>query len=205
MLAKPTDLISVEDYLTGELHSNIKHELIDGYVYAMAGASANHERISVNVLRKFGNHLENMPCEPFGSDMKLKINANFFYPDVMVDCHFDDSQPYFTETPIIIVEVLSKSTRRNDTTLKLLSYINIPSLQEYVLIEQDFVDVQVVRRSEGWFARHYYLGDEVTFESIGLSLSVEDIYHRVQNDDMLEFLANKTPHDIGQRHSPNSN
>jgi len=193
MLAiKPTDLISVEDYLTGELNSDIKHELIDGCVYAMAGASANHERISVNVLSEFRNHLKRSPCEPFGSDMKLRINANFFYPDVMVDCLFDNSEPYFTQTPIIIVEVLSKSTRKKDTTLKLLSYINIPSLQEYVLIEQDFVDVQVFRRSENWLVRHYFLGDEVTFESIGLTLPVEDIYHRVQNDDMLELLANKT-------------
>ncbi|MDO9214777.1 MAG: Uma2 family endonuclease [Methylococcales bacterium] len=192
MLAiKPTDLISVDDYLTGELSSDIKHELIDGCVYAMAGASANHERISGNVYRKFGNHLENMPCEPFGSDMKLRINSNFFYPDVMVDCRFDNSEPYFTQTPIIIVEVLSRSTRKKDTTLKLLSYINISSLQEYVLIEQDFVDVQVFRRNEGWIPSHYFLGDEVTFESIGLTLPVEDIYHRVQNDDMVEFLANK--------------
>jgi Uma2 family endonuclease len=193
MLAiKNTDLISVEEYLTGELSSDIKHELIDGTIYAMAGASANHERISVNVLRKLGNYLENKPCEPFGSDMKLRINANFFYPDVMVDCHFDNSEPYFTQTPLIIVEVLSKSTRKKDTTFKFISYINIPSLQEYVLIEQDFVDVQVFRRSENWLARHYFLGDDITFESIGLTLSVEDIYHRVQNDDMLEFLANKT-------------
>jgi Uma2 family endonuclease len=192
MLAiKDTDLISVEDYLKGELTSDIKHELIDGCVYAMAGASANHERISVNILSEFRNHLKNSPCEPFGSDMKLRINANFFYPDVMVDCLFDNSTPYFTQTPIIIVEVLSKSTRKKDTTLKLLSYINIPSLKEYVLIEQNFVDIEVLRRSEGWLPKHYFLGDEITFESIGLTLSVEDIYHRVQNDDMAEFLTNK--------------
>jgi Uma2 family endonuclease len=192
MLAiKDTDLISVEDYLKGELTSDIKHELIDGCVYAMAGASANHERISVNILSEFRNHLKNSPCEPFGSDMKLRINANFFYPDVMVDCLFDNSTPYFTQTPIIIVEVLSKSTRKKDTTLKLLSYINIPCLKEYVLIEQNFVDIEVLRRSEGWLPKHYFLGDEITFESIGLTLSVEDIYHRVQNDDMAEFLTNK--------------
>jgi Uma2 family endonuclease len=189
---KNTDLISVEDYLKGELSSDIKHELIDGCVYAMAGASANHERISGNIYRKFGDHLEKNPCEPFGSDMKLRINSNFFYPDVMVDCLFDDSEPYFTETPTIIVEVLSKSTRRKDTTLKFLSYINIPSLKEYVLIEQDLVDIQVFRKSEGWLVKHYFLGDEITFESIGLTLSVEEIYHRVQNDDMMEFLSNKT-------------
>ncbi|MCX7098547.1 MAG: Uma2 family endonuclease [Methylococcales bacterium] len=192
MLApKNTGLTSVEDYLQGELISEVKHELIEGVVYPMASNSANHQRISVNVLSEFANHLENNPCEPFGSDMKLKINSNFFYPDVMVDCLFDNSTPYFTETPTIIVEVLSKSTRRKDTTLKLMSYINIPSLKEYVLIEQDFVDIQVMRKSEGWIPKHYFLGDEVTFEAIGLTLSVEDIYHRVQNDDMVEFLNNK--------------
>lgn len=191
LAAKNTGLISPEDYLKGEPLSEVKHELIDGHVYAMAGASANHERISVNVLRKFGNHLENTPCEPFGSDMKVRAGSNFYYPDVTVDCYFDDSEPYFTETPIIIVEVLSKSTRRTDETIKLMSYINIPSLQEYVLIQQDFVDIQVIRRSEGWLPKHYFLGDEITFESIGLTLPVEDIYHRVQNDDMTEFLSNK--------------
>lgn len=192
MLApKNTGLISVEDYLKAELIGEVKHELIEGAVYAMAGCSANHQRISVNVLSKFANHLENNPCEPFGSDMKLKINSNFFYPDVMVDCRFDNATPYFTETPTIIVEVLSKSTRRNDTTLKLMSYINIPSLMEYVLIEQDFVDIQVIRRSQGWIPKHYFLDDEITFTAIGLTLRVADIYHRVQNDDMAEFLNNK--------------
>jgi len=122
--------------------------------------------------------------------MKLKINSNFFYPDVIVDGNFANSTPYFTKTPLIIVEVLSRSTRKKDKTLKLLSYINITSLQEYVLIEQDFVDIQVIRRSEGWLQKHYFLGDEVTFESIGLTLSVEEIYRRVQNEDMADFLNN---------------
>ena len=109
----------------------------------------------------------------------------------MVDCDFDNSTPDFTQTPTIIVEVLSKSTRKRDTTLKLLSYINIPRLKEYVLIEQDIVDIQVFRKSAGWIPKHYFLGDDCTFESIGLTLSVEDIYDRVQNDDMVEFLNNK--------------
>ena len=184
-------LISVEDYLADELSRDKKHELIDGHIVMMAGASANHERISGNIYRKFGNHLEGSSCEPFGSDMKVKIGSNFFYPDAMVDCHFDESKPYYTETPAIIIEVLSKSTRRMDETSKRFAYINIPSLQEYVLIEQDIVDIEVIRRSEGWISKHYYLGDEVTFESIDLSLSVEEIYQRVNNEDMLEFLAQK--------------
>ena len=186
-----TSFISEEEYLQGELSSEVKHELIDGRVYAMAGASANHERIAVNILRKFGNHLENSPCEPFSSDMKVKAGSNFFYPDVIVDCNFDESQPYYTETPVIIVEVLSKSTRKTDETIKRVAYLNIPGLQEYVIIEQDIVDVEVVRRSEGWQPKHYYLGDEITFESIDLTLSVEEIYHRVHNEDMIEFVNAK--------------
>ena len=187
--AEKDELISVEDYLTDELARDIKHELIDGVIYAMAGASANHERISGNIAAEFRNHLKRTPCESFSSDMKVKVGSRFFYPDVLVDCSFDESQPYYTESPVIIVEVLSKSTRRMDETTKLMSYINIPSLQEYVLIEQDFVDIEVVRRSEGWRPRHYFLGDQVHFESINLPLSVEEIYSRVKNEDMLEFLA----------------
>lgn len=192
MLAeKQNHLINFEEYLAGELIAETKHELIDGCVYAMVGTSGNHDRISGNVYTEFRNHLKNLPCEPFGSDMKVKVGSNFFYPDVIVDCHFDESEPYFTDTPIIIVEVLSKTTRRKDRTTKLSNYITIPSLQEYVMIEQDCVDVEVLSRKEGWFSKHYFLGDDISFESIGLTLSVEAIYDRVYNEDMLEFLAVK--------------
>jgi Uma2 family endonuclease len=190
---KNINIVTEDNYLQGELISEIKHELIDGCVYAMAGASANHERISGNVYSEFRNHLKNSPCEPFGSDMKVKVGSNFFYPDVSVDCRFDESQPYYVESPIIIVEVLSKATRKIDETVKLLSYINIPSLQEYVLIEQDYVDIQVIRRNESWLPRHYFLGDEITFESINLTLPVEEIYARVHNEEMLEFLSTRVP------------
>ena len=183
--------LSESDYLEGELISDIKHEFIDGQVFAMADASGNHERISNNILRKFGNHLENEPCEPFGSDMKVKVGTNYFYPDVLVDCHFDESQPYFATSPVIIVEVLSNSTHQTDRTTKRLSYINLPSLIEYVLIEQDFVDVEVMRKNDNWKSTHYFLGDTIHFESIDLSLSVEAIYHRVHNDNMRVFLQNK--------------
>ncbi len=190
-LSMQSEKISVEDYLKGELISDLKHQLIGGEVYAMAGASANHERISANIIRKTGNHLEDSPCEPFGSDMKVKAGENFFYPDVTVDCNFDESEPYFTESPIIIVEVISKSTRKMDESTKLTSYLKLPSLQEYILVEQDFVDVEVLSRKENWFPRHYFLGDELTLESIDLTLSVEEIYRRVNNADVLEYLANK--------------
>ena len=181
--------ISEQDYLAGERISPIKHEYINGDVYAMAGASVNHNRITVNVLRNLGNHLENTPCEPFSSDMKIKAGNDFFYPDVIVVCHHQNNDLYYTETPIIIVEVLSKSTRRIDQTLKRQAYQTLPSLKEYVLIEQDSVDVEICRRANHWQSEHYYLGDVVYFAAIDLHLPVGAIYARVVNPDMQEFLA----------------
>ena len=182
-------LISEQEYLEGELHSDIKHEYIDGMIYAMSGASAAHNRIAGNIYGEFRNHLKGKPCQPYSADMKVKIGSKYFYPDVLVDC--SDVDDYFTESPIILVEVLSKSTRRMDETTKRLIYLQIPTLQEYVLIEQDFVKIEIVRKSENWQPMRYYLGDELTFESIGLTLTVEEIYQRVKNEEMTEWLASK--------------
>lgn len=181
--------LSTDEYLAGEAHSKIKHQLIDGDVYAMAGSRVNHGRISMNFLRSLANHLDSSSCEPLGSDMKVKTNNNFYYPDVIVDCDFDEARPYFTDSAKLIVEVLSKSTRRIDQTIKRADYLSMPSLEEYILIEQDIADIEVVRRNEGWQSKHYYLGDEVALGSIGITLTVEDIYHRVKNDDVLEYLG----------------
>jgi len=191
--ASPSVLITEEDYLNGELLAETKHELVNGQVYAMAGASKNHERISTNMIRKFGNHLEISPCETFGSDVKVRTPAgNYRYPDCMVVCNDQTDNDYFTESPTILVEVISRSTRKIDEQVKRMEYINIPSLQEYVLIEQDFVDITVYRKSDDWRPTHYFLGEEVPFESIKLSLKVEEIYHRVVNQDMTEFLESQS-------------
>lgn len=187
--AQQTAFISEQEYLAGEQTAEIKHEYIDGQIYAMSGAHANHNRLSATLMREIGNHLKGKTCQPYASDMKVKIGSKYFYPDIMVDC--SDSNDYFTETPILLVEILSKSTRRMDETTKRVSYMQIPNLQEYVLIEQDFVKIEVMRRSDDWRSATYLLGDSVTFESIGLTVAVEDIYERVQNEDIIEWLQQK--------------
>ena len=180
--------ISPEEYLAGELVSEIKHEYIDGEVYAMTGTSLNHGRIVSNLTRLLGNHLANTPCEVFAADIKVKAQNNFFYPDLIVDCDNKNGDAYVTESPLIIVEVLSKSTRKLDQTLKRLAYQSLPSLQEYVLVEQDFVDVEVCRRNNHWQSEHYYLGDQVYLAAVDLHVPVEAMYARVQNEDMEAFL-----------------
>ena len=185
--AQTLDTISVEDYLEGEKISDVKHELIAGEVYAMSGVSKNHERIFRNLYLNIGNHLATSSCDIYSSDMKVRVANNFFYPDLMVVCDETTDHDYYTDTPIIIVEILSPSTRRRDRTLKREQYLTLPSLQEYVLIEQDSVDIEVIRRNNHWQSSHYFMGDQVTFDSIGLSLPVETIYQRVQNTDVAEY------------------
>lgn len=187
----PNYYLSPEEYLQGEILSETKHEYLEGQVYAMAGASRNHERIAGNVFGEIRNWLKNSPCEPFASDMKVKAGSSFFYPDVMVVCEEQNPDEYYTKSPVIIVEVLSKSTRKTDETTKRIAYFNIPTLQEYVLIEQDIVDVEICRRNKGWMSEHYFMGDELFFESIGLKLTVEEIYARVDNEDVRTFFEEK--------------
>jgi Uma2 family endonuclease len=180
--------LSPVDYLAAELVSDIKHEYINGDVYAMTGASVNYNRLVSSVLASLHAHLANTPCDVFAADLKVKAQHNFFYPDVIVDCKPKHADSYFTESPLIIVEVLSKSTRKIDQTLKRLSYQALASLQEYVLIEQDYVDVEVCRRCKHWQSEHYYLGDQVYLAAVNLYIPVEALYAHVVNDDMQVFL-----------------
>jgi Uma2 family endonuclease len=180
-------LLSEDEYLRSEKMSTVKREYIDGQAYAMTGAGYNHNCIAINISSNFRNHLKGTPCATFMSDMKVRIGKDYVYPDVLVDCGSMSGGDYFSASPVIIVEVLSKSTRKTDVTVKLVRYINLESLQEYVLIEQDIVSVQVLRRSNHWLSEYYFLGDTVTFASIDLTLTVEEIYDRVDNGDMREF------------------
>jgi len=184
--------ISETEYLQGELIAENKHELVDGYVYAMAGASENHNLLSSNILVEFKNQLKGKPCKTFMADMKAKVGKDFYYPDVMVVCDQDNANNYYKESPVIIVEVLSKSTRRFDQTIKRLRCQQIPTLEEYVLIEQDKGEIEVFTKKDHWQASYYYLGDEITFSSVGVTVKVEDIYYQVNNEDVLCYLQEKS-------------
>lgn len=182
---------SDEDYLQGEQEADNRHELINGEVYAMTGANENHNLVSGNVFSELKNRLKGSPCKTFMSDMKVKAGGDFFYPDVMVVCEEDSEHEYYKSAPILIIEVLSESTRKFDKTHKRLSYQNIPSLEEYAIIEQERCEIEVFRRKDHWQSTYYYLGDEVHFASIGVSVSVEDIYYQVDNADIIKYFAER--------------
>lgn len=193
MLAKQLEYLSVLNYLAAERLSTEKYEYVAGQVYAMAGAKINHNRITRNLANLFWSALQDQPCEPFVSDMLIKTaHDRYRYPDVVVVCNDDPSQDdYVREHPILVVEVISESTRRTDKTDKRLEYIALPSLLEYVLVEQDIAEVTVYRRNAGWQPSYYYLGEEVWLESMGVALRVEDIYERVENGDLVQWRVDQ--------------
>ena len=94
-------------------------------------------------------------------------------------------------TPVLVVEVLSSSTHKYDETTKFQVYASIPTVQEYILVEQSSAKIEVQRRRTNWAVEKFFLGDSVTFESLGLTLTVEEIYDRVDNEEMTEWLAEK--------------
>src|SRR5439155_27303686 len=142
-------LISVEEYLVGERHSQVRHEFVGGYVYALAGASDDHNRIAGNIFAALHERLRAGRCEPFMADMKLKIPGSqaFYYPDVLVACDQHDRAKYFRERPVVVFEVLSPETERTDQREKWQAYALIPSMKVYVIVAQEKREVMVLRRN----------------------------------------------------------
>ena len=171
--------------------ADIKHELIDGEVYAMSGVSENHNLLAGNIFNELKNRLKGAPCRFYMSDMKLRVADDFFYPDVMVVCGDNRVHDYYKTTPTIIVEVLSKSTRKLDQTSKRLRCQAIPSLEEYLLIEQDKAEIEVFSRRHHWQSAYYYLGDYIAIESLGITVAVDDIYDQVDNEGVINCIQQK--------------
>jgi Uma2 family endonuclease len=128
------------EYLERELVSEIRHEYAGGQVYAMAGASAQHEEIGADLFTDLRNHLEGKPCRAYKSDLKLRMLVNqmdtFFYPDIMVSCDPMDNHRYYREKPTVLIEILSEDEKR-DLVEKFLIYSRIESLEEYIVLSQD--------------------------------------------------------------------
>lgn len=185
-LAKLKTKISVEEYLEDEKFSRTRHEFINGEVYKMPDSSANHNRICMNLLMKLDSQIENSNCEVFGLNFQLRIGEDiFYYPDVFVACDKNPKSEYYREEPILIIEVVSPSTRQTDRREKLRAYRQIPSVQEYVIVEQDKIHVEIHRRQPDacWITYFYNesdLDEILEFQAVDLKLTLEEIYRRVR-------------------------
>jgi Uma2 family endonuclease len=180
------DLISIDDYLAGELVSPIKHEYLGGFVYAMAGARNVHNIIAVNIVTSFRVRLRGNKCRPYNSDTKIRVQlpwqVRFYYPDASVVCQPNPQDDSYQDAPVVLIEVLSRSTRRIDEGEKKDAYFTIPSLQTYLLVEQELPAVVAYRRTEQGFVRVLYTGLEanILLTEIDIELPLTEIYEDVE-------------------------
>jgi len=183
-ISKLKTKISVEDYLEGETISPVKYEFIEGEVYAMAGASDNHNRIVGELVTLLSAHLRGSKCEPFFGDIKVRATRTvYYYPDVLVSCEENPEDAYFRNQPILIIEVTSPSTESIDRREKLLFYQQMPSVQEYAVVDQHRMNVEVHRRQAngGWITYYFNESREVIeFASVELSIPLPELYRRVK-------------------------
>jgi len=184
-LAAKHQVISIDEYLEGELRSDIRHEYLAGEVYAMAGAGEKHKRISLNIAFHLRAASRGTACGVFINDMKLRIDASdaFYYPDVLVSCDPADTQPLFKSLPCLLVEVLSPSTEVIDRREKLLAYRKLPTLRHYLLVSQEQRAVQWHQRdADGqWLISDLQGSGVLTLDCPGLALAVslDDVYEDV--------------------------
>lgn len=173
--------LSVDEYLAGEETSEVRHEYIGGQVFAMAGASDTHNTISLNVAAALRTQVRGGPCRVFIGDVKVRlISAGkdmFYYPDVLVACDPRDRDPYFKRFPKVVIEVLSEATERTDRREKFWSYTQMETLEEYLLIAQNRMEVTIFRRTNHWKPEVLQRAEEVArLDSLKFELPLSMIY-----------------------------
>ncbi|KJH72191.1 Uma2 family endonuclease [Aliterella atlantica] len=181
------NFFGVEEYLQLEKSSEIRHEYLGGQIFAMSGGSKEHNLIAGNIYSHLRSHLRGSSCSVFMADMKVKIelankaNGIFYYPDVVVTCNSQDQDRFFLNYPCLIIEVLSPSTETTDKREKLVNYQTLESLREYVLVSQDEIKVEVYRQDAqgNWSVQTLSKGDDIELNSVGLTLTMADIYEDV--------------------------
>jgi Uma2 family endonuclease len=176
----PVRRIAIEDYLAGEERSDVRHEYVDGDVYAMVGSTAAYNLIAGGLYATLTAHLAGSPCRALLSDMKVRIERAFYYPDVVVSCAPVRPTDVYLSEPVVVVEVLSESTEGRDRFEKRIAHQSLPSLREYVLIAPLQIQVQVYRRTgEGWEHETCTCGDTLRLAALDFTTPVDSLYRSV--------------------------
>lgn len=173
--------LSVEAYLEGEQSAEVRHEYIGGETYAMVGGTDRHNLLAGNAFAALHADAQRRGCHLFMADMKVRLQVAgedaFYYPDLMVACDPADDHPYYRTAPCLLLEVLSRSTRRIDEREKLFAYTTIPALREYLVVDQDEPRVTVHRRGpEGWTTTTVAGEGAVDIECLETRLDLRTLY-----------------------------
>jgi Uma2 family endonuclease len=185
--AIPKPKLSVAEYLARERAAEFKSEYYRGEMFAMAGASREHNTAKENLIVELGTRLKGTPCRTFSSDQRVKVSATglYTYPDIVVVCgkpEYDPLDPDTLVNPVAIIEVLSPATETYDRGAKFRQYQQLPSVQEYILVAQDEPVVErFVRQADGTWVLTVVTGltGEVTFHTVTARIGLADIYNGV--------------------------
>jgi Uma2 family endonuclease len=187
MSRQPKTFIPPDEYLAFEREAEHKNEYLDGEVFAMVGASRKHNLIVTNMTRELSQQLKKKPCEVYSSDMRIRIpNADIYtYADLTVACgepKFEDAHVDTLLNPVLIVEVLSKSTASYDRSQKFAFYRTIESLTDYLLVSQDSFHVEQYTKQPDnrWMLADFRSPEDVLqLDSVQCSLALGEIYDKV--------------------------
>ena len=165
------------EFLDWEAQQDAKWEFDGLRPVAMNGVSVAHSRIQSRLALALGNRLRGTPCEMHMSSLKVQIGRKYRYPDLFVSCSPDPSGAQVVNEPVVIFEILSDSTAETDKTTKLVEYLSIPSLQHYVLLEQNQVLATVIGRTgTGWSLEALTRNGTINLPEIGAEVPVAEIY-----------------------------
>jgi len=175
---------TIEEYLEFEKKSLEKHEYFQGEIFAMAGADARHNVIFSNLFGEIAYKLKGKPCKPFGSDLRIYVEQNtlFTYPDISIICGEIVPSKVDKDTailPTVLIEILSRSTRKYDQDGKFKLYREIPSLREFILVDSEAIGIEAYRINQRghWELEEYKsLEDIFTIPSMSIAIPVREIY-----------------------------
>jgi Uma2 family endonuclease len=187
MAANPKESWTVSQYLALERDTGIRHQYLDGEVFAMAGAEPAHNDIFTNTITRIVTQLKGRPCKVHGPDMRIKTKSGLYtYPDISIVCGerlFNSDKPRTLLNPTVLIEILSPSTEAFDRGDKFHHYRTIQSLREYVLIASLRERIECFSRQaeDSWRMNVVDQPDGVlTLESIGCLLAIQDVYAEVE-------------------------
>lgn len=194
MVADPQKIYDAGHYVALENEAAEKSELFNGQIYAMAGATPTHVRISGNVYHAIRTQLRGKPCEPFNSDLRVRVDETgaFVYPDVTVACPpliFAEDDANALTNPVVVIEVLSPSTEANDRGAKWGHYQHLASLRDYVLVAQNQKRVEHYERLDDGSWRYSVAENDgaASLSSIECVLNLDEVYERVEFSDTTQM------------------
>lgn len=183
-MVAPSRHYTFDDYLSVEEMSAVRHEFLNGEIFAMAGGTPEHAALSAAAVVVLGRRLDGRPCRPYSADLRIRVVATGLatYADAAVICGDpirDPASPTHVTNPIVIVEVLSQSTEAYDRGEKREHYQQIASLREYVLVAQDKREIEVHARPPGgiWQRSVHRAAETVDLPSIGIQFTVDELYN----------------------------